>query len=151
GDDLGAILVQVVDQAAAGGEAADDAVEVARLLVEVLHAPGDGLADDVLGGDRRLLGEEVELKAEQPRQLLAAGETCQKQHVLAQRRGHGEETSVLSVTGHERLPCKMTGIPGARERRRSAVTGRRGPAAGDAPPFRPAAAGPNSISPNGSA
>src|SRR5262249_36611987 len=112
GEDLGVVLVQVVDEAAAGGGAGDDAVEVARLLGEGVDAPGDGLGGDVLGGEGGPVGEEVELEAEQPRHLLAAGEARQQQDVLAQRRVDGEESSGLSVRGHGRLPSKMTGYQG---------------------------------------
>src|SRR5262249_19351461 len=107
GDHLGAVGAEAAEVPAAGGEAADDAVEEARLLVEVVDAKGDPLADDIRGGDRVILREQFELVAEQPRHLLASGEGPEQQHILAQAGVDGQESLFLSVSRHDRLPISV--------------------------------------------
>ena len=86
GDDLGAVGPQLAAVEGPGDEPADDPAEVAGILVEPADAPGDRLADDVLGGDRVVLGGQVELVAEEPRERLGAREAQQQEDIGAQGR-----------------------------------------------------------------
>ena len=67
----------------AGGETADHTVEWPLVLAS--DSPGDGLADDVPGGQPGVLGQHLQVVAEAARQFLPPGERGEQQHVLAQR------------------------------------------------------------------
>src|SRR5262249_11379877 len=111
---LEAVDVQVLDGSAAGGEAADEAVEETWRLVLVLHAPGDALADDGGGVEARGGRVGLELVVEQLRHGLTAGEAGEEQHVLAQGRVEGEQSGVLLVGWHGSVTARP--LPALRAR-----------------------------------
>ena len=104
GDDLGAVGPQLAAVEGPGDEPADEPAEVAGILVEPADAPGDRLADDVLGGDRVVLGGQVELVAEEARERLGAREAQQQEHVGAQGRVHRERAFCLGDRCHSHRP-----------------------------------------------
>ena len=73
-----------------GSEPAHNAVEVARFRAgHVLHTPADTLADQVLGRNVVLLGEDFELVEKQAGEFFPTLERSQEKDVVAQRRGQG--------------------------------------------------------------
>src|SRR5690348_9643838 len=79
------------------GELGDMAMEIAlALAIRQLDADADGLSEDLLGLDRILGAEQVEIDLVEAAQLLRCRHMAEQQHILAERRRHLELTVGLS-------------------------------------------------------
>ena len=109
GDDLGPVVPPPLLVLVAGEETAHQAVEPAGRAVGQLDAEADGLAHDLGGLDRVVVGDHLQVVAEQPRDLLDAREGRQLEHVLAQRRLEDQEPVCLFQSASATSRCTTSG------------------------------------------
>ncbi len=99
GYELGAVVREVAVRAELD-EAIDDAVDDA--LVAAAQVDGDGrvLAQDGGRIDGGVLGEQIELERERPRDRLGAREAREEEDVLSERCADADGSAVLGILGH---------------------------------------------------
>jgi len=83
------------------GKTADDAVEVAVLVIGELKSHGNRLAEEVFMSDRLAgLADEVELVRGQGAEVFFSGHGVQQQYIFAEEGGGSNREAGLLAAGH---------------------------------------------------
>jgi len=118
GGEQGAVAALALDLvAAAFRHPATDSAEVAVAVARDRQLDGDAVAEQTVEGDLRVvLGEQVQLEAEELRNALETREAHEQHRVFSERRAHHERPVRLDVCRHRQhslhFPSAAPGVAG---------------------------------------